>query len=319
MTAVTPIRPPVENNTNPWLLDGLLPRNEVIFLDGSAGVGKTALLALLSQQITEQNKKRTILYLSSPKQVKTRDTFLHRQRANFGQLHAVDFNLQTKPLQSRHIYADVILCIIAEIREKRPHCLIIDGLDDFFAEAPAADGKISRMFWGHLHDLAAECQCTIIVTRTQGFHEPRAYGHFTRTGSDSCSFALCMHYHPKSSGERVVTIIRHRFGPIGKQFHLKFAGDRAELVEKQASENVRPAKSPAHAIPEKPAKQPKQETAPSQEIPCHPEGEAPADPQTIQDMSTINKNENRAHAVKLLDPVTPVIKTEVPIATSTAA
>jgi archaellum biogenesis ATPase FlaH len=257
MSLVTPLRPPVENNINPWLLDGLLPRNQVVLLDGYASVGKTALLALLSQKITEQNKKRTILYLSSDRQTESRDLFLHRQRANYGQLHAVTFDRVPRPLQSRQIYHDLLNCITDAITEKQPHCMIIDGLEDMLAEAPAADAKLSRSFWQSLHDLARHCQCTIIVTRSQGFHESRAYGHFTRIGSDLCSFALAMHYHPKSPAERVVTIIRHKLGPIGKQFHLKFTNDKAELLAKQSSENVRPAKSPAHDIPVKPSKQPK--------------------------------------------------------------
>ncbi len=300
MSLVTPLRPPVDNNINPWLLDGLLPRNQVVLLDGYASVGKTALLALLSQKITEQNRKRSILYLSSDRQTESRDLFLHRQRANYGQLHAVTFDRVPRPLQSRQIYHDLLNCITDAITEKQPHCMIIDGLEDMLAEAPAADAKLSRSFWQSLHDLARHRQCTIIVTRTQGFHESRAYGHFTRIGSDLCGFALAMHYHPKSPAERVVTIIRHKFGPIGKQFHLKFTNDKAELMGKQASENVRPAKSPAHDIPAKPAKQPKAEPAST----VGPKAT------TIQTTTIPNNYENRAHEVSLTEPVAPTTSVE---------
>jgi hypothetical protein len=260
MSQAHPLRPVnLNNNINPWLLEGVLPRNQVILLDGFAGVGKTALLALLSQKITEQNKKRTILYLSSPKQAASRDVFLQRQKAHFAQLQAVDFQYEEKPLQSRQIYADMLLFIVESLKNNQPHCMIIDGLDDYFADAIPADAKLSRDFWVNLNKAAERFQCTLIITRQQGFHEPRTYGHFTRAGSDHCNFALSMHYHPKAANERVVTIMRHRMGPIGKQFHLKFMGDQAELVEKQKADHVRPVKSPAHDLPVKPVKQPKQQ------------------------------------------------------------
>jgi hypothetical protein len=297
MSLVTPLRPPVENNINPWLLDGLLPRNQVVLLDGYASVGKTALLALLTERITDQNKKRSILYLSSDRQTESRDLFLHRQRANFGQLHAVSFDLTARPLQSRQVYVDLITCIGEALVDKRPHCMIIDGMEEILADALVADAKMSRQFWNALHELARRCECTIIVTRNQGFHESRAYGHFTRIGSDLCSFALAMHYHPKSPAERVVTIIRHKLGPIGKQFHLKFTNDKAELLAKQSSENVRPAKSPAHDIPVKPTRQPKAEPTPTIEPKTT----------TIQTTTTpTNPNyENRAHEAMPVQPIAP--------------
>lgn len=309
MSLVTPLRPPVENNINPWLLEGLLPRNQVVLLDGYASVGKTALLALLSQRITEQNRKRTILYLSSQRQTQSRDLFLQRQRANFSQLHAVTFDQEARPLQSRHIYVDLLNCITEALREKQPHCMIIDGLEDILADAPTADARISRQFWQLLHELANRFQCTIIVTRNQGFHESRAYGHFTRIGSDLCSFALAMHWHPKSPAERVVTIIRHKLGPIGKQFHLKFTGDQADLLEKQPTEHVRPAKSPAHDLPTKPSKQPAAKTPPAMEPTTS----------TIQTTTTPANYENRAHEVTPTTPVTAPITIERKSSTQTAA
>jgi hypothetical protein len=104
-----------------------------------------------------------------------------------------------------------------------------------------------------------------------------------------------MHYHPKSPAERVVTIIRHKLGPIGKQFHLKFTNDKAELLAKQSSENVRPAKSPAHDIPVKPSKQPKAKHTPI------------AEPKTttIQTTTMPTNYENRAHEVTPTQPVAP--------------
>lgn len=299
MSQVIALRPPVENsNGSAWLLEGLLPRNQVVLLDGYAAVGKTALLALLSQRITEQNKKRTVLYLSSKRQVQSRDLFLQKQRANFGQLHAMTFDYEAQPLQSRMVYQMLLECIEEGLIQQKPHCLMIDGLDELLSEAPSADAKLSRLFWSTLHQLAERFQCTILITRSQGFHECRAYGHFTRIGSDLCPFALAMHYHPKAVAQRVVTIIRHKLGPIGKQFHMNFTSDRAELHEKAASENVRPAKTPPHDVPMKPAK--------NQAKPVS-EAEEPIEPKAIATPATITpapNYENRAHENPIKAPKT---------------
>lgn len=294
MSQITPIVPPIENNNiSPWLINGLLPRNQVVLLDGCAAVGKTALLALLSQRIIDDNKKRTILYLSSKRQTPGRDLFLHRQRVNFGQLQALHFDHENKLLQSRSIYVDLIQCIGQAIQEKQPHCLMIDGLDELLDSAPDADAKLSRQFWAALHRFAEGFQCTIIVTRNQGFHETRAYGHFTRAGSDLCHFALAMHWHPQSTSQRIVTICRHHTGPIGRQFHMKFTNDRgAELTDMQTSQHLRPAKTPPHDLPIKPARQ---QTKPAE----------PSNPTPVPTISNINpphpeliipsNYENRAH------------------------
>jgi archaellum biogenesis ATPase FlaH len=305
MSQISSIRPPVENNINPWLLDGLLPRNLVVLLDGFAGVGKTALLALLTQKITEQNKKRTVLYLSSPRQMSSRDIFLQRQRASFGQLHAVSFHPQEKSLQNRQVFIDLLDCIVHSLHEKQPHCMIIDGLEDLLAEE-LADARLSRQFWQTLHRLAESTQCTIIVTRNKGFHESRAYGHFTRAASELCSFALAMHWHPQSTAERVVTIARHRLGPVGKQFHLKFADNRAELLEKTHAENVRPARTPPHALPPKPVKTPGKQDPSSTNTATEP---VPAQISTVSitPLPVPNNDEKRAHEVEPIIPTMPPI------------
>ncbi len=290
MSQVTPLRLSVDsNNVNTWLLDGLLPRNDVVLLDGNASVGKTALLALLSQRITDQNKKRSVLYLSSTRQTKSRDLFLQKQRANLGQLHTVSFDYEAQPLQSRVVYQMLLECIEEGLIQQKPHCLMIDGLDELLGDGPAADLKLSRQFWKELHSFAERYQCTILITRSQGFHEPRAYGHFNRIGSDMCNFALTMHYHPKAVAQRVVTIMRHRFGPIGKQFHLQFTSEKTELHEKTQPEHVRPAKTPPHDVPVKATK-----TQVKQVV----EVAEPVEPMTSETNATITpaaNYENRAH------------------------
>ncbi len=52
-----------------------------------------------------------------------------------------------------------------------------------------------------------------------------------------------MHWHPHTPEERILTVIKHQFGPIGRQFHLQFDNNQATLKVVEKDHYQRPAKS----------------------------------------------------------------------------
>lgn len=240
MSLVRPIDFSKTPNYPRWLLKDLLPAHELVVLDGSTGVGKTLALAVLSEQISKL-PGQNILYLSSHDQEQSRNMFLSRQQAQGKNIRAIDF---TPSLPDSDLVLRKLIRTIGEsLNEYEPSVFILDGIEELLSYQTEMKTELSRFFWNSLRRYAADYCCTIIVTRTQGLNESRSYGTFTKLGSDHARFALAMHWHPHAPEERILTVIKHQFGPIGKQFHLQFENNQAVLKSVEKDHYQRPAKS----------------------------------------------------------------------------
>lgn len=239
-----PVLKPIDFSNTPnsprWLLKDLLPAQELVVLDGSTGVGKTLTLAVLSEQISKMNGQG-VVYLSSQDQQKSRNFFLRRQQAHNKNIKAIDFT-PTVP-DSDFALRELLNCIGETLNEHEPSVFILDGIEELLGYQTEMKAELSHSFWNALRRYAEDYCCTIIVTRNQGLHESRSYGPFTKLGSDHARFALAMHWHPHAPEERILTVIKHQFGPIGKQFHLQFDNQRAVLKAVEKDHYQRPAKS----------------------------------------------------------------------------
>lgn len=250
-----PVLKPIDFSNTPhsprWLLKDLLPAHELVVLDGSTGVGKTLTLAVLSDQISKLNGQG-VVYLSSQDQQKSRNVFLNRQQGHSKNIKAIDF-IPSVP-DSDFALRELLNCIGETLNEHEPSVFILDGIEELLGYQTEMKSELSHSFWNKLRRYAEDYCCTIIVTRNQGLHESRSYGPFTKLGSDHARFALAMHWHPHAPAERILTVIKHQFGPIGKQFHLQFENNQATLKAVEKDHYQRPAKSAPTYQTTKPAR-----------------------------------------------------------------
>jgi archaellum biogenesis ATPase FlaH len=228
-----------------WLIDPILPRQELVLLDGAAGVGKTMALCNLASTMSVQPNQK-VVFVSSPEQKLARSTFLKHQERDYTKLGAVEFNPTVQPLDGKKPLHQTFVQFITEtIYEHAPKCLMIDGLDEMLSPGDEADTKLSREFWQSLRTLAHTTDCTILVSRSSGMHESRTYGAFTKAGTDLARFILTMHWHPESMDKRLLNVAKHQFGPIGRQAIIQFENKRATTCCPPDMEDyVKPAKSP---------------------------------------------------------------------------
>lgn len=234
---------PIHETT--WLIEPILPTRDVILLDGAAGCGKTMTLATFASCLSHKPDQK-IIFISSPEQKLARATFLKSQARDYTRLGSVEFSPSLPSLDGkRPLHLTFLNFVTDTIVEHSPTCLMIDGLDEMLSPGDEADAKLSREFWTSLRELAAQSNCSIIVSRSSGMHESRNYGAFTKAGTDLARFILTLHWHPEAMDKRLVCVAKHQFGPIGRQTIIQFDGKRALLCCMPDMEDyVKPAKSP---------------------------------------------------------------------------
>ncbi len=78
-----------------WLITNLVPRGELVLLDGNSGVGKSLLGAMLASYFTHDREKmddKPVLVLTSPQQRDVMIEFLARQKPNYDHLRGLEYH-----------------------------------------------------------------------------------------------------------------------------------------------------------------------------------------------------------------------------------
>ncbi len=231
-----------------WLITNLVPRGELVLLDGNSGVGKSLTCAMLASYFTHDREKmddKPVLVLTSSQQREGLIEFLAHQKPNYDHLRGLEYHPDAVDSASS-IAPHLLQFIEAAIKEHKPTILFIDSLEELLELGGETDTRQWIDFWTGLRTLAHSHDCTLIIPRQNGLHENRQYGPFTRIGSDTTRFGLTMHYHPTDPGKRVVTIAKNLRGPVGDQTHLSILIDgRVAFNCTDPFEHVKPSRSPA--------------------------------------------------------------------------
>jgi hypothetical protein len=228
-----------------WVIEDFLPRGEVTLLDGPSGVGKTAFVTSLAAQLTKLGDR--ILFISSENQLEPRNDFLVVQEADAGKLLSYDLPPFDLDQTQDSIFSGM------EIEGPHPSLIVLDGLDELMTIGQKATLKQSLSLWRHLQKYARANNCAILVTRPHGLCDHREFGQFQKAGTDRCRFGLAMHWHPDDEEKRVVTVVRHQQGRVGKQCHLIFDGEVSYVMPVDGVDRVKPARTLQIKPPAKPA------------------------------------------------------------------
>lgn len=242
-----PLRPhqPV---ANPWLLVNLLPANELVFLDGGTGVGKSVLLAHWVSDFSTSPQRpadRKILYFSTPLQREERDHHLHTQQASLeGVVESIFDTSRFDCLTKYQIPFHFMVFIQEQLASQPAHCVIIDDPEELFTQAGAVEPDMVEHFWMALRQLDYEHNTTIIVPRRHGLNENRAYGLYTRSGTNHCRFILTLQYHQFDASKRVLMVAKHLHGPTGVQYHMAFeSAGMVTVREVEPHQYVKPCRT----------------------------------------------------------------------------
>ncbi|MFT3879521.1 MAG: AAA family ATPase [Gemmatales bacterium] len=237
-------QPPHERD---WLIPGLLPRGEIVFLDGLIGIGKSCLIAACVSTLSHSpilKDNETILYITSPRQRELIKTFLHRQQPNYDKLRNVEFTMDSSVSLEQVSRSSLLLeFLISEGQNHHPAMIVLDSFEELVGKDSRLNAEDWTLFWETLQQMAATFHCTILIPRRHGYHENRQYGHDVRVGSEVTRFALAMQFHPTDPLKRIITVAKNQTGPIGGQTLAQFIGNKMEITGLEAPEHVRPSRN----------------------------------------------------------------------------
>lgn len=238
-----------------WLFPNLIPRGELVLLDGNSGVGKsliTATLATCFGVLQNDNDERLVLVITSPEQRGLVTEFLNNQEPDYDYIRGIEYRPASDEPEPLASFAPHLLLFIEKtLIEHKPMALLIDSLEELLALGGETDTKQLYELWTGLRTLAHTHDCTLIIPRKNGLHENRQYGPFTRIGSDTARFGLTMHWHPTDPATRIVTVAKNLRGPVGAQMHLQINPQgMCSFYSADLHEHVRPSRSVATWVPE---------------------------------------------------------------------
>jgi hypothetical protein len=232
-----------------WYVPNLLPQGELVLLDGDPKVGKTLITAGLGaflELFTEMHHPGSILFANTAEQQENLVDYLLNQRDDLDHFRHVDLEELS---QEGHVLETLIPFLEHELKQNNTRFLFLDGLEQFIIsrldeESPPPSITAYLVFWRQLRELAVVNNCTILVTRTDGLHQSRAYGSFTKAGSRIAPIIFTLHWHPSDPARRLLTLVHNQRGYPGNQFQAHITPDGlVRLVEAESHHVLKPPKS----------------------------------------------------------------------------
>lgn len=229
-----------------WLYPDLLPVGELVLLDGAPGVGKSLICSALATCFSIRlNETKPVLYISSPQQRELLIEFLALQEPVYNLIKGVHFDPAAHNAEAS-LVQPILDCVDASLKEHQPLMFVIDSLEELLQLGCEPQPRELALLWQSLRTLAQKHRCTLLIPRKNGLHESRAYGPFTRLGSEAARFALTMHWHPIDPSIRVITTARNQRGTVGEQTHVHIRSNGiVYLTYTDAHEHIQPSRSPA--------------------------------------------------------------------------
>jgi hypothetical protein len=242
-----------------WYWNHLIPKHQLVLLDGDDKVGKTLLTAsigALLASLPEMRSPGSILYANIKDQQRIlAEQLLWQKPDSLDPFRHIDLDELPRHPKS-NILVELIPFLQRYLKEFSTRLLFLDGLDQFLKDH-LADQETQptpidyEVFWRALRELSEVSKCTIFVTRRDGLHQSRSYGPFTRLGSQIAPIVLTMMWHPTDPAQRIITLKQNQRGPTNQQFHLAISPAGYVVIGEVENHHVlKPARSPAPWTPD---------------------------------------------------------------------
>lgn len=247
-TPPSPATPPA------YYLDDQLPTQELVFLDGAAGVGKSYYLTKVASCLSRGDhhllnpQPVDVLYVATPRQQELLAEQFSQHPSDPEHLQQIAF---ADIVKGGACLNDYLAAFNLLLDEARPQVLILDGLEELLEQVRLDDGKPPEQatfasFWTDLRQISLKHGCTIIVPRQHGLHQSRSYGAHIKSGTLVARNIITIGYHPINACRRVIITAKNQRGLLGEQYHLELLRNgNSRLVKAAPHEHARPSKSPA--------------------------------------------------------------------------
>jgi archaellum biogenesis ATPase FlaH len=235
-TELRPMTPP-QPKAPAWLLPGLLPRGELVLLEGAASVGKSLLAAAFAARISHDDA--CTLLTASPSSSEILATHLARQQPQYEKVHELCWYAD-RDGKNDFAAEEALTKLQAHLEQHQPPVLVIDSLEESCTILAGEKEKKLREFWANLVTLARHHGTTILVlARPQG---RRGTARVARTAAEAAKVVFALAYHPTDATIRVLTRTRDLTAPAGAQWHLSIDADgRLDWTEAGLADHVVPS------------------------------------------------------------------------------
>jgi hypothetical protein len=231
-----PFAPP-QTKAQTWLLPGLLPRGELVLLEGAASVGKSLLAAAFAARVSQDDA--CTLLTASPSSSEVLAVHLAHQEPQFDKLRELVWYADRDGKQD-FAAEESLTKLQNHLEQHQPPLLVLDSLEESLAILAGEKERKLREFWSQLVALARQHGTTILVlARPQG---RRGTARVARTAAGAARAVFTLAWHPTDPTQRVLTRTRDLTAPAGAQWHVTLDPDgRADWTEAAPADHVAPA------------------------------------------------------------------------------
>jgi hypothetical protein len=206
----------------PYLLDGLLPQGQLLFLDGPAGIGKSLLAAAWTAALSQATTRPITLLTNDSPRGQTLAHHLARHNPSYQNLKLLSW-CADKLANPTFALNEALQHLENHIIQEKPILLVIDSLEDSLHVLAGETEDRLRDFWSRLTRTAQHHNCTVLILSLPPGR--RGTSRIAKSAAFHARTIYSLAWHPGDATLRILTRTLDRLAPAGTQWHVGIAPD----------------------------------------------------------------------------------------------